>query len=128
MVFQVIAPKQIQPIVIGRQNVQFVYQAVGAFEAVNREPWLDALKTEAGFAKIAGVELTLFDCAVTSTRLPVSTGWPRSFATSAPKLLAASSRMRPRSMRILRCAVLDTSSIISPTPVRSFRKPLKPNR
>ncbi len=63
MVFQVIAPKQIQPIVIGRHNVQFVYQAVGAFEAVNREPWLDALKTEAGFAKIAGIELTLLDCA-----------------------------------------------------------------
>ena len=63
MVFQVIAPKQIPAIIIGRHNVQFVYQAAHAFKESNREPWLDALKTDAGYAKIAGIELTLLDCA-----------------------------------------------------------------
>ena len=63
MVFQLIAPKQIPAIIIGRHNVQFVYQTAHAFKAVNREPWLDSLKTEAGFAQIAGIELTLLDCA-----------------------------------------------------------------
>ena len=63
MVFQVIAPKQIPPIVMGRHNVQFVYQTASSFKAINREPWLDSLKTDAGFARIAGIELTLLDCA-----------------------------------------------------------------
>jgi predicted transcriptional regulator of viral defense system len=63
MVFQVIAPKQIRPIVIGRHNVQFVYQDGDAFAAVNQAPWLDVLKTDTGFTKIAGIELTLLDCA-----------------------------------------------------------------
>lgn len=61
MVFQVIAPKQIQGIEIGRQRVQFLYQAPDAFKRANRPEWLRQLKTEAGFAKVAGVELTLLD-------------------------------------------------------------------
>lgn len=61
MVFQVIAPKQIQPIEIGRQRVEFLYQAPLAFAETNRSEWLAQLKTEAGFAKVAGVELTLLD-------------------------------------------------------------------
>lgn len=61
MVFQVIAPKQIADIEIGRQRVQFLYQAPHAFENTNRSEWLSQLKTEAGFAKVAGVELTLLD-------------------------------------------------------------------
>ena len=61
MVFQVIAPKQMDEIEIGRQRVQFLYQAPAAFKTTNRPEWLAELKTEAGFAKVAGVELTLLD-------------------------------------------------------------------
>lgn len=63
MTFQVIAPKQLRDIEIGRHRLQFVYQAPVAFESVNQSQWLDELKTSAGFAKIAGIELTLLDCA-----------------------------------------------------------------
>jgi predicted transcriptional regulator of viral defense system len=62
MVFQVIAPKQIADLVIGRHRVQFVYQAPAAFRQVNRDAWLSHLRTDAGFATVAGVELTLLDC------------------------------------------------------------------
>jgi predicted transcriptional regulator of viral defense system len=61
MVFQVVAPRQLPKIEIGRQRVEFVYQGAAAFAEVNRPEWLDQLKTEAGFAKVAGVELTLLD-------------------------------------------------------------------
>jgi hypothetical protein len=62
MTFQVIAPKQFRPIIIGRHRLEFIYQAPKAFIAVNKPEWLSQLKTEAGFAKAAGVELTLLDC------------------------------------------------------------------
>jgi predicted transcriptional regulator of viral defense system len=61
MVFQVIAPRQLPGTEIGRQRVEFLYQAPDAFAQANRPEWLAQLKTEAGFAKIAGVELTLLD-------------------------------------------------------------------
>jgi predicted transcriptional regulator of viral defense system len=61
MVFQVIAPKQIRGIEIGRQRVEFLYQTPVTFTETNRPEWLGQLKTEAGFAKVAGVELTLLD-------------------------------------------------------------------
>jgi predicted transcriptional regulator of viral defense system len=61
MVFQVIAPRQLPKIEIGRQQIEFLYQAPRAFAQSNRQKWLSQLKTEAGFAKIAGVELTLLD-------------------------------------------------------------------
>ena len=60
-VFQVIVPKQLRTIAIDRQRVQFVSQAPNAFMAVNRAPWLEQLKTDAGFARVAGVELLLLD-------------------------------------------------------------------
>ncbi|KUO66919.1 MAG: hypothetical protein APF80_09180 [Alphaproteobacteria bacterium BRH_c36] len=63
MVFQVIAPKQIPAIIIGRHNIRFVYQLAGVFAATNRDEWLASLKTDAGYAKVAGIELTLLDCA-----------------------------------------------------------------
>lgn len=63
MVFQVIAPKQIPSIVIGRHSVQFVYQSADGFAATNQKQWLDTIKTGAGYAKIAGIELTLLDSA-----------------------------------------------------------------
>ena len=61
MCFQVIAPSQLPDIEIGRQRVEFVFQSAAAFAQSNRPEWLGQLKTDAGFAKVAGVELTLLD-------------------------------------------------------------------
>jgi predicted transcriptional regulator of viral defense system len=61
MVFQVIAPRQLPRIEIGRQRVEFLYQTPVAFAESNCPEWLAQLKTEAGFAKVAGVELMLLD-------------------------------------------------------------------
>ncbi len=63
MVFQVIVPRQLRAFEIGRHRLQFIYQAPHAFGEANRPEWLAQMKTEAGFAKVAGVELTLLDCA-----------------------------------------------------------------
>jgi hypothetical protein len=56
-------PKQLRDLEIGRHRLQFVYQAPAAFTQVNQREWLGSMKSEAGFAKVAGVELTLLDCA-----------------------------------------------------------------
>lgn len=61
MFFQVIAPRQLPDIEIGRQRVSFLYQSPATFAKANRSDWLDQLKTDAGYTKVAGVELTLFD-------------------------------------------------------------------
>ena len=63
MVFQVVVPKQLRGFEIGRNRLQFIYQAPHAFAEANRPEWLAQMKSEAGFAKVAGVELTLLDCA-----------------------------------------------------------------
>ena len=63
MTFQVIAPRQIRPIDIGRQRLQFIYQTPSFFIRTNTSDWLAQIKSDAGFAKVAGVELTLLDCA-----------------------------------------------------------------
>ncbi len=63
MVFQVIVPKQTRSFEIGRHRLEFVYQNPSAFGKVNRPDWLNSLKSAAGFAKVAGIELTLLDCA-----------------------------------------------------------------
>lgn len=63
MVFQTILPRQMRSFEIGRHRVEFIYQSPAAFAKVNRDDWLDSLKSDAGFAKVAGVELTLLDCA-----------------------------------------------------------------
>jgi predicted transcriptional regulator of viral defense system len=63
MVFQVIVPRQMRGFVIGRHRLEFVYQSPALFAQVNQPDWLDSLKSDAGFAKVAGIELTLFDCA-----------------------------------------------------------------
>ena len=62
MVFQVVVPKQLRSFEIGRHRLQFLYQAPETFEQANRAEWLDKIKTADGFAKVAGVELTLLDC------------------------------------------------------------------
>ncbi|QVL33827.1 type IV toxin-antitoxin system AbiEi family antitoxin domain-containing protein [Telmatocola sphagniphila] len=61
MIFQVIAPKQLPKIAVGRQRVDFLFQTSATFEEANNPAWLSKLKTEAGFAQIAGLELTLLD-------------------------------------------------------------------
>ncbi len=63
MVFQVIAPKQLRDLEIGRHRLQFLYQAPLAFSHINLATRLDQMKSDEGFAKVAGVELTLLDCA-----------------------------------------------------------------
>lgn len=63
MVFQVVVPRQLRTFDIGRHRLRFVYQAPRAFAKTNNPQWLAQIKSEAGFAKIAGVELTLLDSA-----------------------------------------------------------------
>jgi len=63
MVFQVIVPKQLRAFDIGRHRLQFIYQAPAVFAKTNQPEWLSQMKSEAGFAKVAGVELSLLDCA-----------------------------------------------------------------
>ncbi len=62
MTFQVVVPQQLRPMIIGRHRVAFIYQSPLIFKPLNNAEWLDSLKTEAGYAQVAGVELTLFDC------------------------------------------------------------------
>lgn len=63
MVFQVVAPKQLRDFELGRHRLQFLYQAPEAFALINLPERLDQMKSETGFAKVAGVEVTLLDCA-----------------------------------------------------------------
>ncbi|MHB1937200.1 MAG: type IV toxin-antitoxin system AbiEi family antitoxin domain-containing protein [Acidobacteriaceae bacterium] len=63
MVFQVIVPRQMRGFEVGRQRMDFIYQSPSVFHQVNRPDWLSSIKSEAGFAKVAGLELTLLDCA-----------------------------------------------------------------
>lgn len=62
MVLQIIVPRQLRDISIGRHRLQFLYQEARAFAAVNCTEHLQQLRTDAGFALLAGVELTLLDC------------------------------------------------------------------
>lgn len=61
MVFQVIVSKQLRALTVGRHRIQFIYQSPSLFIQVNQQEWLDKIKSEAGFASVAGVELTLLD-------------------------------------------------------------------
>ncbi len=62
MVFQVVAPRQLRDLELGRHRLEFFYQAQSLFEEVNRDPFVVGMSTPAGYAKVAGVELTLLDC------------------------------------------------------------------
>jgi len=61
--FQIILPKQVRDFEIGRHRLQFTYQEPAAFAQVNRSDWLSSLKSNAGITHVAGIELTLLDCA-----------------------------------------------------------------
>ena len=63
MVFQVVVPRQLRDFEIGRHRLQFLYQMPGTFAQLNQPERLNQMKSDAGFAKVAGVELTLLDCA-----------------------------------------------------------------
>ncbi len=63
MVFQVVVPKQLRDFEIGRHRLQFLYQTPKVFALVNQPDHLNEIKSDTGFAKVAGVELTLLDCA-----------------------------------------------------------------
>lgn len=63
MVFQVVVPKQLRSFEIGRHRIQFVFQASRSFESTNRSEWLQQIKSDTGFAKVAGIELVLLDSA-----------------------------------------------------------------
>jgi predicted transcriptional regulator of viral defense system len=63
MVFQVILSKQLRGFELGRHRIQFVYQNEIAFAETNKPSRLQQLKSETGFAKVAGLEITLLDCA-----------------------------------------------------------------
>lgn len=63
MVFQVVAPKQLRDLRVGRHRLQFLFQTARTFAAVNQPDYLDRMKTPAGYAQVSGIELTLLDCA-----------------------------------------------------------------
>ena len=62
MIFQVVAPRQLRDLTLGAHRLQFIYQEPAAFAACNEASLVNAIKTPAGFAVVAGVELTLLDC------------------------------------------------------------------
>jgi predicted transcriptional regulator of viral defense system len=62
MIFQVVAPRQLRELTLGAHRLQFIYQEPEAFAACNEPALVQAMKTPAGFAVVAGVELTLLDC------------------------------------------------------------------
>lgn len=62
MVFQLIVPRQLRGFDLGRQRLQFLYQDSDAFAQLNKPELLGQIKSDTGFAKVAGVELTLLDC------------------------------------------------------------------
>ncbi len=62
MVFQIVAPRQLRNFDLGRHRLQFLYQAAESFAQVNTPNLVSKMKSDAGFANVAGVELTLLDC------------------------------------------------------------------
>ena len=63
MVLQVVVPRQLRDFDLGRHRLQFIYQMPEAFAQVNKPELVGQMKSDAGFAKVAGIELTLLDCA-----------------------------------------------------------------
>jgi hypothetical protein len=59
----VITSKQFPAFEIAPHRLQFIRQVLTAFAGANRPAWLDSIKSEAGFRKVAGIELTLLDWA-----------------------------------------------------------------
>ncbi|MBK7249855.1 MAG: hypothetical protein IPI06_02845 [Gammaproteobacteria bacterium] len=62
MVFQIVVPRQLRNFDLGRHRLQFLYQAAESFAQVNTPNLVSKIKSDAGFANVAGIELTLLDC------------------------------------------------------------------
>lgn len=62
IVFQIVVPRQLRNFDLGRHRVQFLYQAAESFAQVNTPNLVLKMKSDAGFAHVAGIELTLLDC------------------------------------------------------------------
>ena len=62
MVFQIVVPKQLRDFDLGRHRLQFLCQAAESFALLNKPELVSKMKSDAGFANVAGVELTLLDC------------------------------------------------------------------
>ena len=62
MTFQVIVPVQLRELQLGLHRIQFIYQTPQTFIPVNAPENIGQLKSPAGYSKIAGLELTIFDC------------------------------------------------------------------
>jgi len=62
VVFQVVVPRQLRDIDLGRHRLQFLYRGPEAFAQLNKPELVGQMKSDTGFAKVAGVELTLLDC------------------------------------------------------------------
>src|SRR3972149_3763938 len=62
MVFQVVVPRQLRDFELGRHRLQFLYQIPRVFAQTNRPNLLEQMQSDAGYARVAGVELTLLDC------------------------------------------------------------------
>ncbi len=130
MVFQVIVPKQLRAFDIGRHRLQFIYQTPAAFAKTNVPDWLSQMKSEAGFARVAGVELTLLDCARYFTRPPASMARPRLLRTLVQRPTQANWLKPPWPMRTPPCAGLGIcwSALVTWARPRSWnRSPARPN-
>lgn len=62
MVFQIVVPGQLRHFELGRHRLQFLSQAAASFAQVNTPELVSKMKSDAGFANVAGIELTLLDC------------------------------------------------------------------
>jgi len=61
--FQAIAARPLRELTLGARKLEFLPLAESTFKRTNRAEWLQGLKTDTGEAKLAGIELTLLDCA-----------------------------------------------------------------
>ena len=102
------------PTPLGRRNPRgsrILYQGSDAIRQVNQESLVDQMKSDSGFATVAGVELTMLDSCAASTRQLVSTASRGSSRKSAPRPARACCRGRQTPTRIRRSADLATCSI-----------------
>ena len=62
VVIQVVVPRQLSDLDLGRHLLRFLYQAPSIFSQVNQPALVGQMKSDAGFTVGAGVERTLLDC------------------------------------------------------------------
>ena len=63
MVFQVVVPRRLRDFDLGRHRLRsFCIRLPTIFSQVNQPALVGQMKSDAGFATVAGIELTLLDC------------------------------------------------------------------